>query len=105
MKRFLALLLLLLVAFAVYWIVFKPKNKAGKTAKMTPIALKTHSAAFNTNVDKTIAAYLDIKNAFVEDDTLKAKESARLFINLLDSIPLQELKKDTAGIFETAQSN
>ncbi|MFT3912026.1 MAG: DUF3347 domain-containing protein [Ferruginibacter sp.] len=107
MKRFLAILILLLVAFGVYWFVFKPKNKDkdDNNAKMTPIALKKHSDGFNASVDKAISAYLDIKNAFVEDDTLKAKESAKIFIGLLDSIPLLELKKDTASIFETAQSN
>ncbi len=41
-------------------------------------------------------AYLEIKDAFIEDDTTGAKEGARSFISLLDSIPLEELKNDTA---------
>ena len=52
-----------------------------------------------------VNAYLDVKNSFVENDSIRAKENTKLFISLLDSIPLQELKKDTAGIFETVKSN
>lgn len=105
MKRFFTLLLLFIVAFGIYWFVFRSKGNKDNSPKMAAISLKKHSAIFNNSVDKTITAYLDIKNAFVEDDTLKAKESTKIFISLLDSLPLGELKKDTASIFETAQSN
>jgi hypothetical protein len=52
-----------------------------------------------------MGAYFEIQNAFVDADTAKAKEACRKFINLVDSIKLDELKKDTASIFETAQAN
>ena len=99
MKRFLAVLVVLAVIFGIWWYAFRPKHKAADTSKMKPIALKKHSPAFNSRVDSMMTAYLDVKNAFVEDDTVKAKQSARMIICLL------ELKKDTAGIFETAKSN
>lgn len=105
MRRFVGLLLILLVGFAVYRFYIKPKYKSESGPKMTPIALKEHTERFNGSVDKMMAAYLDIKNAFVEEDTGRAKQSTQIFIALLDSVPLQELKKDTASIFETAQSN
>ncbi|MEO6670411.1 MAG: DUF3347 domain-containing protein [Ferruginibacter sp.] len=105
MKRFAAFLLLFTVAFAVYWFVFKSKKKTDDGSKMAPIALKKHSEVFNNSVDKIVTAYLDIKNAFVEDDSLKAKESTKTFIALLDSIPLAELNNDTAIILKTVQSN
>lgn len=50
-------------------------------------------------------AYHGIKNAFVEGDTNLAKQNTVHLITLLDSIPLGELKKDTAMIFETALSS
>jgi hypothetical protein len=105
MKRFAILLVVLLIAFAIYWFGFRPGRSKDEGPKMTPIALKKHSENFNNSVDKMVNAYLDIKNAFVEDDTVKVKEGTRQFITLLDSIPLDELKKDTALIFETATSN
>ncbi len=105
MKRFAILLLVLVIVFAVYWFGFRGSRSRDEGPKMTPIALKKHSDNFNNSVDKAITAYLDVKNAFVEDDTVKVKAGARNFISLLDSIPLDELKKDTALIFETAKSN
>lgn len=105
MKRFIGILVVLLLVFGIYWFFFKPKHKADSGPKMAPIALKKHSPDFNAAVDKAIGAYLDIKNAFVEEDTAKAKQSAAALISLLDSIPLDELKKDTSVILETAKSN
>ncbi len=105
MKRIVAVLLLLFVAFGVYWFVFKPKGQGFSGPKMKPLSLKKHTEPFNTSVDNIMNAYLSIKDAFINDDTAKAKASTMQFISLLDSLPLQELKKDTAGIFETAQSN
>ena len=49
-------------------------------------------------------AYFEMKAAFVDADTAKAKEDCKKFINLLDSIKLDELKNDTASIYETAIS-
>jgi len=40
--------------------------------------------------------------AFVEADTAKVKEHNRRFIQLLDSIPMDELKNDTAHIYDMA---
>jgi hypothetical protein len=105
MKRFVILLLVILIAFAVYRFGFRSSRSREEGPKMAPIALKKHSENFNNSVERMVNAYLDIKNAFVEDDTVKVKEGTKIFINLLDSIPLDELKKDTALIFETAKSN
>jgi hypothetical protein len=56
-------------------------------------------------VEGVMTAYFDMKSAFVEADTSKVKELCKKFINQIDSIKLDELKKDTASIFETAQAN
>ena len=50
-------------------------------------------------------AYFNMKNDFVETDSTKAKEDCKKFIQLIDSIPVSELKKDTASIFETVKAN
>ena len=46
-------------------------------------------------------AYFEMKAAFVEGDTVKAKEACKKMLVLADSIKLAELKKDTSGIFVT----
>ena len=52
-----------------------------------------------------ITAYLNMKDAFVEADTAKAKQYDSTFIHLLDSIPMDELKADTAIIIESAKAS
>ena len=104
MKKGLLLLFVLVVAFSIYWFMFQKKGGATNDMKPEPIALKKHSAAFNASVDKMLTAYLNIKDAFVEADTAKAKQKTTEFIGLLDSIHTDELKNDTAVIMESAKS-
>lgn len=104
MKKVLAFVIVLLAAFSVYWFVLRTKKSGPNEPKQGPITLKAHSDTFNMSIDRLMGAYHEIKNAFVDADTAKAKQNTSLFISLLDSIPLDELKKDTEMIFETASS-
>jgi hypothetical protein len=104
MKKILIFLILIIVAFCIYWFAFR--SKGGVTGpKQQPLTLKIHTVDFNNSVTTAMNAYFEIKNAFVDADTAKAKEACKKFITLLDSIKLEELKKDTATIFETARAN
>ena len=104
MKRTLVLLILVIAAFALYWFVFRNKNE-DDGPKTPPLSLKKHSDVFNQSIARLMKAYFDMKGAFVEADTAGIKDNCRKFIRLLDSIPLIELKKDTASIYETAKMN
>jgi flagellar basal body-associated protein FliL len=104
MKKIAVLLLLAIAAFAIYWFAFKSKTKNSGPA-LQPLALKKHSEEFNKSVATAMGAYFEIKNAFVNADTVTVKDACKKFIVLLDGIKLEELKKDTASIFETAQAN
>ncbi len=94
---------LALVAYYLY------KFKTGDGADMVPqkkaIALKKHSQMFNQSVDNAMNAYFDMALAFVEADTTKVKTHAIKFIQLLDVIPMDELKKDTIHIYDIAMEN
>lgn len=104
MKKIVILLVLVLAAYLLYF--FKFKSKGGDSGpKQQPLALKKHSEVFNNGIADAMNAYFEMKNAFVDADTAKAKESCKKFIGLIDSIKLDELKKDTASIFETAKAN
>ena len=95
----------MLVGVVVYFVFFNKKKNNVDDPKQQSIVLKKHSDAFNNSTDSVVNAYLDIKNAFVNADTAGAKDAARNFIVLIDRIPIDELKKDNATIFETVQSN
>src|SRR5882762_7352035 len=106
MKKLLAFLILVIAAFCIYWFVFRSKGGGGDDGpKQQPLTLKKHSLEFNTSVVTAMNAYFDIQNAFADADTIKVKEACKKFISLLDGVKLEELKKDTASIFETAQGN
>ncbi len=104
-RLLLAILIVILGIVGYYWYMFSHAGGGDSGPKTPPITLKKHSARFNTSVANAMNAYFDMKNAFVEADSAKAKEGCRNFIRLLDSIPLIELKNDTATIYETAQAN
>jgi hypothetical protein len=105
MKKLILLLIVLLAAFALYWFLFRAKEDVPEGPKQAPITLKKHTEGFNKSVDSVVNAYLAIKNAFVDADTAAAKAATTQFISLLDRLPIDELKKDTATIFETVKGN
>jgi Protein of unknown function (DUF3347) len=103
MKKVVLILLVIILAIGgYYWYRFSTAGKTDDGPKQQPLTLKKHSAAFNQAVAVAMNAYFDMKAAFVDADTSRAKESCKKFIHLVDSIPLQELKNDTANIYETA---
>ena len=102
MKKVVLILLVLILAIGgYYWYMF---SKAGGNTgpKQQAIALKKHSEQFNHSISNAMNAYFDMKAAFVEADTAGAKDNCRKFISLLDSIPLIELKNDSAKIYDVA---
>jgi len=102
MKKVVIILLVLILAIAgYYWYKFSNTGE-DSGPKQQPLALKKHSDVFNSSIGSAMRAYFDMKAAFVEADTAGAKGNCRKFIQLLDSIPLSELKNDTAKIYEIA---
>lgn len=101
-KVFLGLLVLILAIAGYYWYKFSTTAGGNSGPKQEAIVLKKHSAIFNAAVSNAITAYFDMSAAFVEGDTLNAKANTRKFIQLMDSIPMDELKKDTTNIYDIA---
>lgn len=93
------LVLILLVAFAVYWFGFRKTEEGGPKEK--PLFAKRHSDVFNSRVDSLVDAYVALKNALVAEDTALAKTQCRQLVGRIAALDLTELKKDTTGIFET----
>ena len=101
-KVFLVLLFLILAIAGYYWYKFSTAGGGSGGPKQEAIVLKKHSLIFNSSVSNAMNAYFDMSAAFVEGDTLKTKEGTRKFLKLMDSIPMDELKKDTANIYDIA---
>lgn len=103
MKKILAVLIFSIIAFCIYW--FTLRSKEGNSApRQQALEVKKHSAAFNTSIATAMQGYFEMKNAFVDADTAKIKQAGKKFIALVDSIPLDEIKKDTAAIYADAAS-
>lgn len=107
MKKIFPLIAMVFAVLIAYFIIFykKDKPKIAEQTKEVSLVLKKHTDAFNNNIDSIIDTYLQIKNAFVDADTATAKSATLLFISKLQALPIEELKKDTTSIYETAKSN
>lgn len=104
MKKIIALGVFVLIAFSLYWFFLKTKDSGIKIPKQEAVVVKKHSATFNGSIDKVMNAYFNIKDAFVEGDSAKAKVQTSFFINSLDSIPIAEMENDSLIIVETAKA-
>ncbi|HEV2830965.1 MAG TPA: DUF3347 domain-containing protein, partial [Hanamia sp.] len=104
MKRLLAIVFLAVIVFGAWWLFFKTDKPADtlNTNEETTV-VKKHSEAFNTSVANAINSYLDMKNAFVEADTINVKTNATKFISAIDSIKTDEFQKGDAQIFGAIQ--
>jgi hypothetical protein len=102
MKRLLAVIFLALVLFIAYWIFFKGGSHSS-SPKQEAIKIKKHSDEFNRNIANTVNRYIDLKNAFIDTDTINIKSSGQRFINAVDTINLTELSKDDSTIMLAAQ--
>ncbi|HTB51888.1 MAG TPA: DUF3347 domain-containing protein [Ferruginibacter sp.] len=105
MKKVVLTLILLVLLFGIYWMFLK-KSAPDAPQSITQNAIKigAHSASFNYSIDTLVNAYLELKNNFVDNDSVKAKVTAAKVATLSDSVKLDELKKDTSGIYATALS-
>lgn len=106
MKRILLTVLFLILAVAgYYWYTFSQAGGGDNGPKQAPVTLKKHSEPFNAAVAVAMQSYFDLSSALVDADTAKAKMNTQKFIQLMDSIPMDELKKDTAGIYDVAMND
>jgi hypothetical protein len=102
MKKLLAIIFLAVILFGIYWMFFK-KSSHESGPKQEPLKVGVHSTEFNKSIIAAVFGYTDLKDAFVDADTLKIKARTKKFSLMLDSIKMDELKKDTTGIFQSAQ--
>ncbi|HEY5368015.1 MAG TPA: DUF3347 domain-containing protein [Hanamia sp.] len=105
MKRFLFVLILIIVALGLWFFVFKKDKQAVKAVPEVTDAAKKHSPEFNQSIANVLDAYFIMKDAFVNADTSAIKTAASKFINATDSIRLSELQSRDSSLVITARQN
>lgn len=105
MKRVLAIVFLLIIVLAAWWLFFKTDSvkPSGSDEKVAALSVAKHSDEFNQKVANTIDAYLAMKSSFVDADTAAVKANASRFIMLVDSLPIDELQKNDSAIVMAAR--
>jgi hypothetical protein len=98
-KSLFAILGLVTVIALIYFL--KPVSTPPKNEKEVGLIVLKHTEAFNLSVNAAVDQYLNIKNAFVDADTIKVNKHTSAFILALDAIDTLELKKENPLIFET----
>ncbi|CAN5139214.1 DUF3347 domain-containing protein [soil metagenome] len=101
LKKIIIVMLVILALLGIWWFFFKEKNLQ-EMPKEKPVAVIQHTGAFNTSIKTVVSSYMNMKSAFVEADTALIKMSTKKFLQANDSIQLDELKKDSAAIFNAA---
>jgi hypothetical protein len=102
MKRALLILIILIAAFALWWL-FIRKESHKSEPKQEAIQVGKHSVDFNQAISDAVDRYLNMKNAFADGDTSEIKTVSQKFIAKMDSLNLGDLRKDSSEILLAAQ--
>ena len=105
MKRFLILLVLLIIALGMYFFYGKKESEKKVDTSEKPIKQSVHSPNFNKRIENAVDHYLAMKDAFVNADTAAVKMHASDFVQALDSINADEMKSDSGAVVETAKAS
>src|SRR5688572_15353281 len=99
MKRFVFILIaLLVIAFVAWRFVFTKKEKPDGPAPQG-LAVSKHTDSFNQSVTAAMDSYYKLTESFVNWDTVKINSSLAEFKTSVDSIRISEMQKDT-GLYE-----
>lgn len=66
--------------------------------------MSKHSANFNAAVENVLNNYGKLTEDFINWDSVGAATLAQTLVNDMNGLKLDELKKDSTGIYETAQT-
>jgi Cu(I)/Ag(I) efflux system membrane fusion protein len=105
MKRFISILVMIVVLSGLWFFVFKKNKNDVKPVREVASSVKKHSPDFNKSVANMLDAYFKMHDAFVNADTTMIKATASKFINATDSIQLSELQATDSSLLITARQN
>ncbi len=98
-KKILLFLLVAILAVAGYvWYKFSTeKGDKFEGEKAKKLEINSTTPVFDKGLDAVLTSYTNLKNAFVEADTAGIKTATVALITGIDSLKLDEIKKDTAS--------
>lgn len=103
MKKFLLILLIIAVAAFAAWKLFFQKSKKSSEPAPVVMTVSKHSDEFNQSMLKMMDAYYGLTESFVNWDTAAINQNANGLRLAVDSLKLQEMKKDSA-IYPTVEN-
>lgn len=105
MSKGLVIVLVAAVALAgAFWFLNNPSKKDKKEKINQPLPVSRHTPSFINSVDSALESYYSSTDALVKWDSLNIDSFVVLLEKKLNAIQIQELKKDTGGIYETGES-
>lgn len=100
--RNLIVFLMLAGAGIVAWLILSRPEKKEAGEKAEAIAVSKHSPAFTESIAAVLNDYHTIAENFVKWDSVASGTAAAAFLKSLESVNLEELKKDSSAVYETA---
>lgn len=101
--RSVVLLLLLAGAGIIAWLVVaRPKAAQHDAPAQEALPVSKHSEGFNAAVKGVLADYDKLTENFINWDSAATSATAALLVKDMDGLNLDEVKKDSGGIYETA---
>lgn len=94
--------LVLAGAGIITWLVLARPAEKTEAPKQQALTVSKHSEAFNSSVASMLTNYEKLSEAFVNWDSTAAPAAAQTLLNDFNSLNLDELKKDSSAIYETA---
>ena len=98
------LIVIILVVVVITGWKFINKSKNAEEARQNPIKVSKHSLAFNSSVGSMLDAYYGLTESLVNWDSISAQKKAKSLKDKINRLQLNELKKDSGAILETANS-
>jgi hypothetical protein len=94
--------ILLLLAGIIRFIFFRNSGSGNSEPSPTGLTVSKHSDAFNGSLENIMHEYYGMTEGFVTWDTAVINTRGNDLKQKLDSLNIEELRKDTTGIYESA---
>ena len=101
MRKLIPFFLLLGAGVAIWFFAFREEDRPSGE-KQQPLAVSRHSIEFNNSVNTLMERYYALSEVFVTWDSSRVGPVSTELLGGLNSLKLQELKKDTNSIFMSA---
>ncbi|HMG68304.1 MAG TPA: hypothetical protein VK588_11485 [Chitinophagaceae bacterium] len=101
MKRVLLIYLVLIAGIITWYYAVGKEKKIFGDSKDKALLVSKHSLQFNESAENVMNSYYKMADAFFKEDTVLINKTASGLQKALDSLKIDELKKDSS-IYETA---